>query len=83
MDANELDNIIKPEEQHMEVGVRFLDNNWGAEAEWNHYEKVTGVIYIHDNDHGERVFSVIGEDIPGYFTWVLESDIIFIRGDKK
>jgi len=79
MRANQLPDSIPWNDSYMRVGIRHLDNNWGAEAEWYTYEEVTQIVYHHDNDHGERVFSIIGGDIPGYFEWACESDIMFVH----
>lgn len=83
MEANELPSRLKPEEEHMTVGVRFVDDAWGSEAEWNKYEEVTELVHHHDNAHGERVFSVIGPGVPGFFVWALESDIMFVSGSEE
>jgi len=83
MEANELPERIEPADEYLDVGTRFLDNDWGSEAQWNQYEQVTSVVYHHDNAHGERVFSVIGEDVPGCFTWVCESDVMFVNGAEQ
>jgi len=82
MNANEMPDRIETSD-YMQVGVRFVDNAWGSKAEWNVYNEVTGVVYHHDNDHGERVFSIIGGDVPGYFEWAKESDIMFIEDMEK
>lgn len=36
---------------------------------------VEKIVEHHENQHGETVFSLIGEMLPGYFIWALESEM--------